>query len=70
MFAKAYLVLLTKFDLLPHRDVSLDGILDSLARAMPVPNVIALSSRGGLGVDDWLGWLERNRAMAFQEAEA
>ena len=70
MFAKADLVLLTKVDLLPHLGVSLDAILDSLARAMPVPNVIALSARGGLGVDDWLGWLERNRALTFQEVMA
>ena len=70
MFAKADLVLLTKVDLLPHLDVSLDAIIDSLSRAMPTPNVIALSSRGGLGVDDWLGWLQRNRAMAFDEVMA
>ncbi len=70
MFAKADLVLLTKVDLMPHLDISLDAIIDSLSRAMPSPNVIALSSRGGLGVDDWLGWLQRNRAMAFQEAVA
>ena len=70
MFAKADLVLLTKVDLLPHLDVSLDAIIDSLSRAMPSPNVIALSSRGGLGVDDWLGWLQRNRAMAFDEVMA
>lgn len=70
MFAKADLVLLTKVDLMPYLGISLDAILDSLARAMPVPNVIALSTRGGLGVDDWLGWLERNRAMAFEEVMA
>ena len=70
MFAKADLVLLTKVDLMPYLGISLDAILDSLARAMPVPNVIALSTRGGLGVDDWLGWLERSRAMAFEEVMA
>ncbi|HXH38168.1 MAG TPA: hydrogenase nickel incorporation protein HypB [Thermoanaerobaculia bacterium] len=70
MFAKADLVLLTKVDLLPHLGVSVDAILDSLARAMPVPNVIALSAREGFGVDDWLGWLKRSRAAAFQEVMA
>ncbi len=70
MFAKADLVLLTKVDLMPYLGISLDAILDSLARAMPVPNVIALSTRGGLGVDDWLGWRERNRAMTFEEVMA
>jgi hydrogenase nickel incorporation protein HypB len=70
MFAKADLVLLTKIDLMPYLGVSLEAILDSLARAMPVPNVIALSTRGGLGVDDWLGWLTRSRALAFEEVMA
>lgn len=70
MFAKADLVLLTKVDLLPHLNVSMDAILDSLARAMPNPNVIALSAREGFGVDDWLAWLQRHRANAFQEVMA
>jgi hydrogenase nickel incorporation protein HypB len=70
MFAKADLVLLTKVDLLPHLGVSMDAILDSLARAMPVPNVIALSAREGFGVDDWLGWLQRSRVDAFEEVMA
>lgn len=70
MFAKADLVLLTKVDLMPYLGISLDAILDSLVRAMPVPDVIALSTRGGLGVDDWLGWLERNRALTFEEVMA
>jgi len=70
MFAKADLVLLTKVDLLPHLGVSMDAILDSLARSMPVPNVIALSAREGFGVDDWLAWLQRSRVDAFQEVMA
>jgi hydrogenase nickel incorporation protein HypB len=70
MFAKADLVLLTKVDLLPHLGVSMDAILDSLARSMPVPNVIALSAREGFGVDDWLAWLKRSRVDAFEEVMA
>jgi hypothetical protein len=27
-------------------------------------------TRGGLGLEDWLGWLERSRAMAFEEVMA
>jgi len=69
MFAKADVVLLTKIDLLPHlRHVSVPKIMDSLARVMPHPNVIALSAQTGMGVDEWLQWLEQ-RKLATMEAQ-
>ncbi|HET8798693.1 MAG TPA: hydrogenase nickel incorporation protein HypB [Thermoanaerobaculia bacterium] len=58
MFAKADLVLLTKFDLLPHLPhVSVPAILDSLARVMPDPRMIPISPLTGEGVHEWIGWL-------------
>lgn len=68
MFAKADLVLLTKVDLLPHLDVRVPAIMDSLARVMPSPNVIAFSARSGVGVEDWLQWLEQ-RKLPTMEAQ-
>ena len=69
MFAKADVVLLTKIDLLPHlRHVSVPAIMDALARVMPHPNVIALSAQTGMGVDEWLQWLEQ-RKLATMEAQ-
>jgi hydrogenase nickel incorporation protein HypB len=68
MFAKADLVLLTKIDLFPHLDVRVPAILDSLARVMPSPNVIAFSARNGAGVEDWLQWLGQ-RKFATMDAQ-
>jgi hydrogenase nickel incorporation protein HypB len=65
MFRKADLVLITKIDLLPHLpDVSLDAIVDALARVMPRPVSIPLSARTGAGIDGWLHWLEQQRVTA------
>jgi len=63
MFKAADLVLLTKCDLLPHLDVRVDTILDGLRRVMPRPQVIQLSARSGLGMAEWMGWLEERRAQ-------
>jgi hydrogenase nickel incorporation protein HypB len=65
MFRKADLVLITKIDLLPHLpDVSLEAIVDALARVMPRPVSIPVSSRTGTGMDRWLRWLEQQRVTA------
>jgi hydrogenase nickel incorporation protein HypB len=63
MFQKADLVLLTKTDLLRHLPhVKVDKIYDALARVMPEPCVIPLSSLDDDGFDKWLSWLEARRA--------
>ena len=49
MFRKADLVLLTKVDLLPHLDVSVEAIEDALTRVMPVPAMIRVSAQTGRG---------------------
>jgi hydrogenase nickel incorporation protein HypB len=63
MFHKADLVLLTKTDLLPHLPhVDKAKILDSLARTMPEPKVIEISAVTGAGVEEWIAWLDAQRA--------
>jgi len=62
MFQRADLVLLTKADLLPHLDVEVSRITDSLARVIPDPQVILLSAHTGQGLDRWRVWLEARRA--------
>ena len=57
MFRAADLVVLTKLDLLPHLDVSVEAIEDALARVMPSPRLIAVSARTGAGIDSWVDWL-------------
>jgi hydrogenase nickel incorporation protein HypB len=62
MFQKADLVLITKVDLVPHLDVDLARIHDSLRRVMPDPRVIEVSARTGVGIEAWKGWLEHLRS--------
>jgi hydrogenase nickel incorporation protein HypB len=57
MFLKADLVLITKIDLLPHLDVRIETIADSLSRVMPRPAFLPVSARTGAGMDRWLDWL-------------
>ena len=62
MFQKADLVLVTKVDLVPHLDVDLAKIDDSLRRVMPDPKVLRVSARTGEGMAAWKAWLEKRRA--------
>ena len=65
MFRTADLVLLTKMDLLPHvGDVRIGAIQDALARVMPEPALIPFSARSGLGMEEWLRWLEQRMQRA------
>ena len=71
MFRKADLVLITKIDLLPHLpDVRLEIIADALARVMPRPLFIPVSSRTGEGIGLWVEWLQRLRAAQRSGAAA
>jgi len=70
MFRKADLVLLTKVDLLPHLDYSVDLVLDALSRVMPQPSVLRVSARTGEGIPGWLSWLDGRRAAQAQGVPA
>jgi hydrogenase nickel incorporation protein HypB len=68
MFRHADLVVLTKVDLLPHlEDVSVAAIRDALARVMPKLRMIELSATRGAGLDEWIAWLEAERAATLAE---
>ena len=65
MFREADLVLVTKMDLLPHLPgTDFARLEDALARTMPTPNVIPVSSVTGQGIDAWRAWLAARRAPA------
>jgi hydrogenase nickel incorporation protein HypB len=65
MFRTADLVLLTKVDLLPALpEISVEAIRQNLARVMPEPRLLPLSSSSGEGLGPWLEWLERRRQPA------
>jgi hydrogenase nickel incorporation protein HypB len=64
MFRNADLVLVTKIDLLPHLpEIDVRDIEDAIARVNPVPKVLHVSSRTGEGMESWLGWLQKRRAL-------
>jgi len=58
MFRKAGLVVVTKTDLVPHLDFSMELLRENLRRVMPQPCVLELSARTGEGLGEWVGWLE------------
>jgi hydrogenase nickel incorporation protein HypB len=59
MFHKADLVLLTKADLLPHLpDVSVDVIKHNVSLVMPRPAVLVMSAKTGVGMADFIRWLQ------------
>jgi hydrogenase nickel incorporation protein HypB len=58
MFHKADLVLVTKIDLLPQLDVSIEVIEENLKNVMPRPAMLALSAKTGAGIAQWIQWLE------------
>jgi len=57
MFRKADLVLVTKVDLLPRLDVSLETIERNLVAVMPHPVMLLVSSKTGSGIGEWIRWL-------------
>jgi hydrogenase nickel incorporation protein HypB len=70
MFREADLVLVTKIDLLPHLPgTDISRLEDALARTMPTPHVIHISSTTGQGIDEWVAWLSARR-QAAQAGEA
>jgi hydrogenase nickel incorporation protein HypB len=69
MFRKADLVLLTKIDLLPHLRLDVQAVRDGIAQVMPANRVILFSAETGEGVDEWLSWLDGQRAGAKIESD-
>ncbi|MEJ2630057.1 MAG: hydrogenase nickel incorporation protein HypB [Acidihalobacter sp.] len=66
MFHAADLMLLNKTDLLPYVDFNVDKCIEYVRRINPDISIIQLSARSGEGVDDWLAWIEAERAGALR----
>ena len=64
MFRRASLMLLNKIDLLPHLEFDLALCLDYARRTNPDLVIIALSALTGVGMAEWLSWLERGAGSA------
>ncbi|MEN3029155.1 MAG: hydrogenase nickel incorporation protein HypB [Aquificaceae bacterium] len=57
MFRKAHLMVITKLDLLPYTDFSLERVARSARRVNPSIDVIKLSLKTGEGLEDWLEYI-------------
>jgi len=63
MFAASALMVVTKTDLLPHLDFDIDQLIDNARRVNPAIGVLKLSAKSGEGMDRWMQWIERARAL-------
>lgn len=61
MFQPADVVLLTKIDLLPHLDFSIERVKSDLRAMNTRAPLIELSSKVGSGMTEWLDWLRQER---------
>jgi hydrogenase nickel incorporation protein HypB len=57
-FKGADLLLLTKVDLLPYFDFSLDEVREEAGRLKPELEIVALSATNGEGFDSWVAYLK------------
>jgi len=70
MFAAASLMLLNKADLLPHLQFDVPLCLANARRVNPHIRIIEVSATSGLGMDEWLAWIERGSAEAAERRQA
>jgi hydrogenase nickel incorporation protein HypB len=69
MFQAADLVLITKMDLLPHVDFSIDACMNAARQLKPDVPILCLSARTGAGMEAWLQWIGAQRALHDSAAE-
>lgn len=62
MFSKAELLILTKVDLLPYVPFDIVQARANARAVHPGIEIIELSCTTGLGMNDWLAWLEHRKA--------
>ncbi|MEJ5338210.1 MAG: hydrogenase nickel incorporation protein HypB [Aquificaceae bacterium] len=67
MFRNAQLMVITKTDLLPYTDFSMERATRSARKVNPSIDVIRLSVRTGEGMDEWLEYL-RFKVRAFRRS--
>ncbi|QDQ42073.1 hydrogenase nickel incorporation protein HypB [Methylacidiphilum kamchatkense] len=61
-FYGADLLVLTKIDLLPYVDFSVEKCMDGLRRIRPGMEVVGLSAKTGEGIEKWLHWVSQQLA--------
>ena len=63
IFFKSELLVLNKVDLLPYVPFHVEAAVENAQRVHPGMEIIKVSCLTGEGMGDWLGWLERRKAM-------
>jgi hydrogenase nickel incorporation protein HypB len=67
MFRAAKVLVVTKTDLLPHLDFSLDACLANARRVNPALRVFRLSVRDGEGVGEFCAWMASQAAVPIRK---
>jgi len=70
IFRAATIVILSKIDLLPHLDFSVEEAIANLRRVNPDAKILQLSSGTGQGTTSWHDWLRTELSAARQSAFA
>jgi hydrogenase nickel incorporation protein HypB len=68
IFRAATIVILSKIDLLPHLDFSVEEAIANLRRVNPEAKILQLSSGTGEGTTGWYDWLRTELPAARQSA--
>ena len=58
MFQEADCLLITKLDLVPHLDIDINRIIHNVRQMNPMVRIIPISTKTGMGMDEWLAWVE------------
>lgn len=67
MFKGAQLMVITKIDLLPFVDFSIERAINSARKVNPHMDIIRLSAKTGEGMEDWLDYI-RFKVRAYKRA--
>ncbi|WP_442765566.1 hydrogenase nickel incorporation protein HypB [Sulfurospirillum cavolei] len=63
MFKNADLFLITKCDLLPYFDFSIEKAIREARKLNPKVDVIEIDSKSGKGIDQWIAYLKMKKAL-------
>ncbi|MGG6237663.1 hydrogenase nickel incorporation protein HypB [Nodosilinea sp. AN01ver1] len=67
MFQEADCLLITKVDLAPYLDVSIEQIAANVRQMNPDCTIIPVSAKTGEGLEEWFGWV-RDRSVSTNES--
>jgi len=65
-FARAGLVIINKIDLLPYVRFDLAVAKENVRKVHPEAEILDVSCTAGIGLDDWLSWLDSKRKRCLE----